>query len=221
MSMNVLGSTGTNNMLGMLSSGKQTSADAIISANIKASRERVNKLIEKYTNVSMKTDTEKYEKVAKEAKNTEEFLDALKKPELYEENAETVDKMTSKFADKYNALITSMKELGGNIEKIYGPKLTETFTKNEKALLEIGLSMENDGKIKKKEAAEKPVETGKIKAVFGETGDYGKQVKNVLADATDILTKALKIKQAQTSNYGKTGSYVNQLINNAYIDTKA
>lgn len=220
MSMNVLGSSSSTSMLNMLSSGKQSGADAIIAANIKARRERVNKIIEKYTNTSMTTDTEKYEKVATEAKDTEKLLDALKDPELYKEEATTIDKVVSKYAEKYNSLITNMKKLGGNIEKVYGPKLTEAFKENEDKLKEIGFTMELDGKLTKKDAAIKPVEGDKVKAVFGTDTSYGAKIKKTLSDASEILNKALKIKQAQSTNYGKSGTYINQLINST-INAKA
>lgn len=215
-----LKNTQSNCLLNMLKSDKGTIADSIFAANIQANQEKINSIIEKATNVSLKTDTSKYEKVAKDAANTNQLLMDLQKNDLYSGDVKNVNSTVDKFVTNYNQLLTDMDSLGGNIEKIYGAKFDKLTTANKEVLTEIGITISKDGKLEIDKEKLQKADVNKVKEVFTGIEKLGTNMKTIISDVSEVLTQALRIKYAQSTNYGKSGSYTDPYTNSV-LNTKA
>ncbi len=209
-------------LLSMLNSSKKnsnSSVDSILSANISANRERINCIIEKATGVSASEDTSAYETVSKDVSNLQKYLSALQEDDLYEEDSETVYAMVEKFASYYNTLATDMDTLGGTVEKTYGARLEALGTTKKDTLAQIGITIDDKGKLTVDEEKLKAADLDTIKSVFTTDGSYGASSKNILSEEAEILTQALKIKATQTNNYSSSGSYLSQIISSTLNTT--
>lgn len=209
------GASGSN-LLGMLSGGKASSADSIFQASIAARRQYVNQLIEKHCNVSVETDTKKYQAVATDTANTKKFLEALENPDLYEEKQETRDQILKKYVSNYNKLLEDMKELGGSIQESYGKKMLGLSEKQKEALAGIGITVDKEGKWSLDESKLQKADSETIQSIFAKENSLGKQTDQILSDMKDVLTRALYIKQSMTSNYNKSGSKMDSLVQSVF-----
>lgn len=192
--MNVSSTTGSIllDALNSKSTSKNSKASELIQQCITSSRERVNKIIEEYTGTSMEVDTEKYETVSSDAKKLSDTLS----------NFSVTD-----FVSNYNTLMEDIEELGGTIETVYGAKLTDLIESGKDALANIGISVSEDYKLTVDEEKLETIDQESVAEVLGTDSDILENLASILTDMTELIDRAVTIKQAVGSSYTSSGEY--------------
>ncbi len=152
-------------------------------------------------------ESKKEDNITEENKTTESAEDTS------ENSAETqrskIVKQIQGFVDDYNTMRNSMEKLGGQVRQIYIQQLDKQVTKNAKALEEIGITQDKDGRLSVKSSTLKEADLEKIKALFGTTDSFANKVSDISngveKNARDNLYE-LKF-SSYSSGYSKTGSY--------------
>lgn len=182
-------------------------------------QDRVTAFLKRGENALFGTEESKKEESKTEANTTEESQTEKSKAEdkvtenASENSAETqrskIEKQIEGFVEDYNTMRNSMEKLGGQVRQIYIQQLNKQVTKNAKALEEIGITQDKDGRLSVKSSTLKEADLEKIKALFGTTDSFANKVSDISngveKNARDNLYE-LKF-SSYSSGYSKTGSY--------------
>lgn len=152
-------------------------------------------------------ESKKEDNITEENKTTESVEDTS------ENSAETqrskIVKQIQGFVDDYNTMRNSMEKLGGQVRQIYIQQLDKQVTKNAKALEEIGITQDKDGRLSVKSSTLKEADLEKIKALFGTTDSFANKVSDISNGVEKNARENLyELKfSSYSSGYSKTGSY--------------
>lgn len=153
---------------------------------------------------SSKTKTDTMESTAAKAKSLENSIDSLSKPSLYSANtynAEAVGKKAKNFVDAYNSAIKdSLSSSSMNVQN-KGYKLASLTLSNEKALENIGISINSkDNTLALDMDKFKAASANDVKAVFGGNAGYAK-------DAAALASSITSAANSESATYTSNGVY--------------
>ena len=151
---------------------------------------------------------DKYSNVAKASDSLLDAIEDVTKEELYkvqegkEYDKSPLLKSITNFVTAYNNEITSLNNCGGALNQEFAKEFKTSFTANKDALEEIGITLDDDGKLTINQEKLSGAPGNKLKTVFGDNSGYIKSVTASVDPINDILGK---VRALRSSNYNSKG----------------
>lgn len=216
------------NMFGTSSSKSTSSGNSILSDYASIKNGAYGKLLKAYYTknpvnrnsdgtVNTSTTEAKALTAAKDnALDLKETLTGLSKDSLYEKGTDEVVKSVKSFVEKYNDAIEGTEDID-NVSVLRSTLwMTNTTSKNENLLKDIGITINADNTLSLDEEAFKKADMTNVKSLFqGETG-YGASVS---ARASSVAIYAAQAAAQASATYTLTGNYDYSLSSGSMFDS--
>lgn len=136
-----------------------------------------------------------------------------KTTEQYDTGA--IYKAVKKFANSYNELVEDASESNTSNISRAAKNLVNLTKANEKLLSQVGITVDEDNRLKIDEETFKKADMSKVKSLFNTTGSYGYQAS---AQASMIHYYA-ESEASKSNTYGSTGKYTYNYSTGEIYDT--
>lgn len=177
----------------------------------------VGALGEKQSSVTNGLSKGKYQKLQKAAEELEESAGKLNEAgtgSIYDKaresgDASTVYEEVEKLVASYNGLLEKMSFDISTLGRFYQASLKEAAAEHKKALGEIGVSVDKNGRLNVEKEKLKAADIGKVERIFGKEGTFSPKLYLIAAKVADSAQANLK---SVSSQYNAAGNSVDTLL---------